>query len=197
MMKFNNDALLELCRYFLPGDPTLEKEVQLSIEKPHTFLSQIRYVLKEWIKDQPIENEIPWYTFIHGLYQRGLIIELSAREIAENVANQYHQNMMLEFQTQNGETNRFFNAYHIVDTFLTLLGKYLLSTHYMLGELRLPSGVSMITMVHQQVADKCADLVRCSGYGELILYPSHSSCCDMFYMDHICQNHDKVQTLLV
>lgn len=197
-MKFNNDALLELCRLFLPEDPTLEKEVQLSIEKPQSFLTQIQYVLKDWLKDESIvENESPWYTFIHGLYQRGLIFELSARTMAENLNDHY---AFIDLQATKEEHHLFLNTIHMVDMFLTLTGKHLLSVDYMLGELRLPSGISIITMVRQQVADKCADLVRRSGYGELILYPSNSCIHQMDHLlmkDHVCQRHEKPSSLPV
>ncbi len=200
MMKFNNNALLELCRYFLPEDPTLEKEVQLSIKNPQSFLTQIKFILKDWIKDEPIEQEIPWYTFIHGLYQRGLIFELSARTMAESINEHYAKKSFFELQAIKEDHYPFLNTIHIVDLFLALTGKQLQTVNYMLGELRLPSGTSIITMVRQQVADQCADLVHRSGYGELILYPSSSCIHQMDHLlmkEHVCQRHEKLSSLPV
>jgi hypothetical protein len=197
-MKYNNDALLELCRCILPEDPTLEKEVQLSIEKPHSFSSQIRYVLKDWIQDQSIEAEIPWYTLIHGLYQRGLVFELSARTIAETLDKQ-HAKIFLKFPSVKDHFF-FLDAFSVIDTLLTLTSNYLRSNHYTLGELRLSSGISIVTMIHQTVAERCQELVRRSGYSELILYPSHA---DTQYLDHLCigeaiyPKQDKTRTLPV
>lgn len=198
-MNYNNDALLELCRCILPEDPTLEKEVQLSIEKPQSFLSQIQYVLKDWIQDQSIDAEIPWYTFIHGLYQRGLIFELSARTFAEQFNKQHAKKLFLNFPCTKDHF-RFLDAFSIIDTLLTLTSHYLQSNHYMLGELRLSSGTPIVTMIHQATAERCADLVRRSGYSELILYSSDSSSqfLDHLFMgEHVCPKHDKTRTLPV
>lgn len=190
-MKFNNELLIELCGYILPEDPTLAKEVQQSIKDPQSFLSQIQYVLKDWIKEESIEEAIPWYTLIHGLYQRGLAFELTARSLAERMKT-------IPYQTTTREDQQSFM--NLVETFLTLTGDYFYSINYVLGELRLPSGVTIVTMLHQQTANKCADLVLRSGYGKLTLYPSQPS---IHQMDHllvknsICSRHAKPRSLPV
>lgn len=197
-MKYNNDALLELCRSILPEDPTLEKEVQTSIEKPHSFKSQIQYVLKDWIKDESIDAQIPWYTFIHGLYQRGLVFELSARTIAETFDKQYAKKLFLKFPSSK-DHSLFLDAYSVIDTLLSLTSHYL-SNHYLLGELRLSSGVPIIMIIPQISADHCVELVRSSGYSELILYPSDSGTQYLDYLfteEHVCSKHDKTRTLPV
>lgn len=199
-MKYNNDALLELCRYLLPEDSTLEKEVFLSIEKPQTFLSQIQVLLKDWIKNESIVDSIPWYTFIHGLYQRGLIFELSARTIAEGLEHHSKKLFIDNLIRDNNQPYLSKNSFHIVDTFLTLTGEYLLSANYMLGELRLSSGISLITIISQQMADKCVKLVSQSGYGKLVLYPSSTCIHQMDHLlmkDHVCEKHEKPSSLPV
>lgn len=197
-MRYNNDALLELSHCILPEDPTLAKEVQLSIEKPHAFSSQIQYVLKDWIKGESIDAQIPWYTFIHGLYQRGLIFELSARTIAETFEQQHANKLFLKFPTTKEDHFLFLDAHSVVDTLLTLTSHYL-SNHYLLGELRLSSGVPIVTMIHRITADRCADLVHRSGYSELILYPANTSTqsLDHLLMGEHWIKHDKTRTLPV
>lgn len=199
-MKFNYDALLELCHFLLPEDPSLEKEVQLSIQKPDAFSTQIKYLLQDWIKNEPFEAEtIPWYTLIHGLYQRKLVFELSARNSAENMdvlANQ----LFIELQAhQPNNCDPVPDTMHFVDNFLSLTSAYLLHANYRLAEIRLSSGVSVVTIVPHSVADKCSELMKRSGYGELSLYPSSTRMhqINQRHKNHICEMLEKANSLSV
>lgn len=172
-MKIHQESLLELCQYLLPEDPTLEQEVRLSIENPDTFLSQIKYILRDWIENEPITEEIPLYTLIHGLYQRGLIFELTARRSAETMELSTNQ-LFTELQAHQSPPGIYplKDSMHFVDAMLAMTGHYFIQNDYMLAEIRLPSDTSVITLIPQDVADKCSELMQRSGYGDLSLYPS-------------------------
>jgi hypothetical protein len=196
-MKDKHDALLELCRCLLPEDPTLEQEVQLSINQPDAFLSQIKRTLRDWVDDELIEVAIPWYTLIHGLYQRGLVFEFSARHTAETM--DFAANQLFSELQQDSLCAASPDTMHFVDTFLSLTSEYLLRSKYTLAEIRLPSGITALTIVPHSTADQCAALIERSGYGEFALYPSTTT----QQTDHplskqlFCEPHVKASSLPV
>lgn len=187
-MSFNNAALLELCHYLLPEDPSLAKEVRLSIQKPKFFLIQIKHVLRDWIKNEPIEEMIPWYTLIHGLYQRGLIFELSARTAAEHM-DQHTNRLLLEAWPSYSYLEPPKPQY-LVDTFLQISSHYLQTANYTLGEIRLSSGVSVVTMIPQNAKEKCSELMKRSGYGEIVFHSPSSNfkSLEQCTNDYLCEN---------
>lgn len=172
-----DEKLFELCRLLLPEDPTLETEVRNSLLHPEKSIAFIRSELGSRIKGVDIAASLPWYMIIASLTRRGLMFELSARTVAEGL--DYYTNQLLRelsgteyAATVNVDPTGTNDAVELIHSFLEITGEHLQAANYLLGEFRLESGISMISLIPQHSAERCQTLAKEAGHGEIILHPS-------------------------
>lgn len=175
-----DEKLFELCRLLLPEDPTLETEVRNSLIHPEKSIAFIRSELGDRIKGVDIAASLPWHMMIASLSRRGLMFELSARTVAEGL--DYYTNQLLRelsgteyAATVNVDTPGTNDAVELIHSFLEITGEHLQAANYLLGEFRLESGISMISLIPQHSAEQCQTLAKEAGHGEIILHPSNKT----------------------
>ncbi|SHF16272.1 hypothetical protein SAMN05444392_1093 [Seinonella peptonophila] len=170
-----NELLFELCKLLLPEDPSLEAEVRNCLIEPKTSSTIIMNELGDWFRGVDITRSLPWYQLIYSLYQRDLMFELSARTVAEGM--DYYTNQLLrelsgaDPSTHSESTSSHNDAVQLIHSFLEITGEHLLAADFRLGEFRLDSGISTITLIPAHTATQCVSLAAESGYGEIILHP--------------------------
>jgi hypothetical protein len=175
-----DEKLFELCRLLLPEDPTLETEVRNSLLHPKKAIAFIRSELGSRIEGIDIAASLPWYMMIASLSRRGLMFELSARTVAEGL--DFYTNQLLRelsgteyAATVNVDTSGTNDAVELIHSFLEITGEHLQAANYLLGEFRLESGISMISLIPQHSAERCQSLAKEAGHGEILLHPSNKN----------------------
>jgi len=68
------ECLIKLSRLFIQ-DKSLEKEINLAMEKPENYVNKFSSQSKKYVVDVH-SSKLPWLALIDGLYQRKLLQEL-------------------------------------------------------------------------------------------------------------------------
>jgi hypothetical protein len=171
----NDSKLIELAGYLLP-DPSLVEEVKLSIERPEAYVETFAKRLGERGIRRAVPD-LPWIALVDGIYFRGHVVEIHARESLEEMAHEIDK--LLVGQPKELDRWAWMTAPEWRDKYpeqlFPTIGARLFARGLGLVSIDIRSDSSPLIVLPVDRLAKAARLAKLAGYGSLICWvPSHA-----------------------